>query len=137
MAFKFERDLEKTAIPFLEKRCFKFSWQVPLHNRVVDFVMINQEGFLVGIEFKLKDWKRALEQASLNSSSFDFVYVCLPGGKYLDKLKKDAEELGVGVMVYDDSIDTIKIELEAKKIMRQWKPNIKYLRDYLESRDVN
>ena len=137
MAFKFESDLEKAAIPFLEKKCFKFSWQVPLHNRVVDLVMINQEGSLVGIEFKLKNWKRALEQASLNSSSFDFVYVCLPGGKYLDKLKKDAEELGVGVMVYDDSIDTIKVELKAKKIMRQWKPNIKYLRDYLESRDVN
>ena len=111
---------------------FVYRWQVPLHNRVIDLVALNEKDELTSVEFKLKDWKRALEQARANSNAFDYVYVCLPGGKYLEKLKREANESGVGVMVYDENIGTIKVELTAKKVYRQWPPNIKHIKRYLE-----
>jgi len=137
MIFRTENDLEKAAIKFLKKMYFKFSWQVPIYNRMIDLAAVDQKGYLFGIEFKLRNWKQAIKQAKANLNSFDFVYVCLPGGKYLEELKKEAEELGIGVMIYDAKIKTIKIEVNAKKVLQQWSPNIKYLKDYLESRGKN
>jgi len=72
-----------------------------------------------------------------NSNSFDYIYVCVPGGSYLDRLTKNAEKLGVGVMVYDNEIGTIKIELPAQKIVKQWIPNVEYIKNYLSSRGTN
>ena len=137
MGFRLENELEKAAIPFLEENRFLYSWQVPLHNRVIDLAAINPEGQLIGVEFKLRDWNRALNQALRNSNAFDYIFVCVPGGSYLEKLTKKADELGVGVMVYDNEIGTIRIEHPAQKIERQWKPNVEYIRNFLRSRGTN
>ena len=137
MVFQLENELEKAALPFLKGNQFLYSWQVPIHNRLIDLAAIDSNGQLIGIEFKLKDWKRALKQAVRNSNSFDYIYVCVPGGSYLDRLTKNAEKLGVGVMVYDNEIGTIKIELPAQKILKQWIPNVEYIKNYLSSRGTN
>ena len=134
MGFRLENELEKAAIPFLEGNRFQYSWQVPLHNRVIDLAAINVEGQLIGIEFKLKDWKRALKQALRNSNAFDYIYICVPGGSYLDRLTKEAKELGIGVMIYVKEIGSIRIELPAQRVMRQWKPNVEYIKNFLRSR---
>jgi len=137
MAFQSEEDLEKSAVSFLNESFFAYSWQVPLYNRIIDLVAIDNEGKLVGIEFKLRDWKRAINQALANSNSFDFIYVCLPGGRYLSRLKDMAEKHGIGVMIYDPKINTIRIEMNARKINRQWKPNVQYLRNFINSKGGN
>jgi hypothetical protein len=137
MVFQWENELEKFAVPFLEHMQFQYCWQVPLHNRVIDLAAIDKRGKLYGIEFKLKDWKRALKQAIKNSNAFDYVYVCLPGGKYLNRLIQSAEEQGVGVMVFDEKIGTVKIELPARKITKQWKPNVEYIRNYLHQGGIH
>lgn len=134
MVFRCEKELEEAAVAFFKEMGFLYSWRVPLHNRVIDFAAIDCEGQLIGIEFKLKNWRRALEQAVRHSNSLDYIYVCLPGGNYLEKLKGKAEELGVGVMIYSAKAETITIELPAKRMTRQWKPNLEYLRDYLTAR---
>lgn len=137
MGFHLENELEKAAIPFLEGNRFLYSWQVPLHNRVIDLAALNSEGQLIGIEFKLKDWKRALKQALRNSNAFDYIYICVPGGSYLDRLTKEAKALGVGVMIYVKEIGTISIELPAQRVMRQWKPNVEYIKKFLRARGKN
>lgn len=137
MAFQFEYELEKAAIPFLKKMHFLYSRQVPLHNRLVDLAAIDSEGNLICIEFKLKNWKRALKQAMINSNAFDYIYVCLPGGNYLDRLKKDAIKFGIGVMIFDNENSTIKIDLPAQRITKQWNPNVDYIRGYINIMGVN
>lgn len=129
MVFQTEKELEKAAIPFLEQYLHMYSWQVPLHNRVIDLAAIDENGQLIGIEFKLRDWKRALTQAVYNTNAFDFMFVCVPGGRYMKKLKEYAKKLGVGVMNYDEEIETIKIVLNATKITKQWEPNVKYIKE--------
>jgi len=134
MEFRSERELERSAIPFLREQCENYSWQVPLFNRVIDLVAIDKDGKILGIEFKLRDWKRAIKQALVNSNSFDFMYVCVPGGSYIDRLKEEAKEYGIGVMIYDPEIKTVKIELRAQEISRQWWPNVRYVKKYIQTR---
>ena len=137
MAFQFERELEKAAIPFLDKSFALYKWQVPLYNRVIDCAAIDKENNLVGIEFKLKNWKRALEQAQKNANAFDYVYVCLPNANNVDKVIQSAGESGVGVLVFHFGIEKIKLELPAAKIERQWQPNVNYIREFLNQRGKN
>ena len=137
MIFKRENELEKAAIPFLKQNQFHFTWQVPLHNRNIDLAALDQNGNVIGIEFKLRNWKRALKQAVTNSNAFDYIYICVPGGRYLAKLEEHAIDLGVGVLIYDSDNNTIKIRVPAQKIERQWKPNVEFIRKYIEERVGN
>ena len=134
MVFKTEHELEQAATPFLYSKFNICAWQVPLYNRLIDFVAIVKSGNLISIEFKLKDWKRALIQAKTNSNAFDFVYICVPGGNYLEKLKIHAQFKGIGVFIYDIDNETLKIELPAQKVERQWPPNVEFIKSYLKIR---
>ena len=126
--FSKERDLEKAAIPFLRTSGYKFTFSVPLSNRVVDLAAIDEQGNLIGIEFKLSDWKRALTQARRSKNAFDFVFVCVPGGRYTDKLVREASTHGVGVMTFDRVTKGIKIQLPAVRVEQQWLPNLQFVR---------
>lgn len=137
MVFHSEKELEKKAVNFFENQNYYFKWQVPVYNRVVDLVALDNEKNVIGVEFKLKDWKRALKQAITNKNSFDYLYICVPGGSYLNSLTEKAQVLGVGVMVYDDDLGTIKIVLDAHKQEKQWKPNLDYLRSYIKQKGNN
>lgn len=131
MEFKKEIELEKKAVTFLKKGKYHFKWQVPLHNRIIDLVALDTNGNVLGIEFKLWDWKRALIQVKKNKNALDYAFVCVPGGNYIERLKEEASAEGIGVLVYSNEIGTIKIELPAKKITKQWNPNVEIIRNYL------
>lgn len=137
MELKFEEDLEKAAIPFFREKRLLCSWRVPLYDRVIDLVAIDKEGNLIGIEFKLRNWKRALEQVRTNLNAFDYGYVCLPGGNYLNRLLKKAKQLGIGVMIYNEDIRTIKIILEAQRVDPQWMPNVEYIKNHVKVRGIS
>lgn len=131
MTFQFEHELELVSEKYFVDNGFKFLKQVPLYNRIIDLVAIDSDGLLLSVEFKLRNWKRALEQALANSNSFDFSYVCVPGGRYMENLIENAKESGIGVMVYDDEVGTIKIVFKAERKTNKWRPNEIYLRNYL------
>lgn len=136
MVFHKESDLEEVAKPFLNNNFRNYIWQVPFFNKVIDLVAIDNQNNLVGIEFKLKDWKKALKQAITNSNAFDYLYVCVPGGKYTLSLIEKANELGIGVMIYNSEVNTIRIIHAAEKINRQWLPNKNFLINYVKERNI-
>lgn len=137
MGFLKETELEEASIPFLEEMGLNYKWRVPLYNRVVDLAAIDKDGNLIGIEYKLKDWKRAIGQALININSFDFIYICVPAGKYLTKIIEEARKHGIGVLAYNFDIKNILEELTAKKITQQWYPNKELIRNYLTDRGTN
>ena len=134
MAFRREVDLERAAEPFLKANGYTYAWQVPIHNRVLDLAAIHACGDTIGIEFKISNWKRALKQARTHRRSLDFVYVCLPGGKYNDKLIEAAREDGIGVLLFDESDGTVREQLPARRSAAQWLPNLDAVRQYIEER---
>lgn len=135
MTFRYEKELENAAKQFIEESFHKYDWQVPLYNRVIDLVALDNDMNIIGIEFKLRDWKKALQQLRSNSNSFDYMYICIPEGRYLSKLKKSASEIGAGVMIYNYDLQEIEIVLNPKKNNLTWEPNIRYIRDYIAGRD--
>ena len=82
MELKFESELERGTLPFLQNQMFKFCWQVPIGNKVIDLAAIDSNGNLVGIEYKLHDWKKAIKQAKNNANGFDFSYIFVPQKKF-------------------------------------------------------
>jgi hypothetical protein len=75
------------------------SHEVPLLGRFVDLVYI-KDGRVVTVEFKLRDWRRAIAQAKDHLLGADYAYVCMPERKISDKLRKELKKAGVGLIFY-------------------------------------
>lgn len=133
MKFKSEKEFEEIALPFFQSKYNLLLQQVPLHNKIIDLAAIDEHEHLIGVEFKLKDWKRALKQVVENLNAFDYMYVCIPGGTYIEKLLSKAKSIGIGVLTYDHDNSSIKCNLEPKRNCIQWKPNVDFVKDYIKS----
>ena len=131
MTFNSENDLVNAFVPFFEDQGLVYRLEVPVHNRMVDLAALDKKGNLIGVEFKLSDWKRALNQALTNRLSFDYIYVCVPRKRTVERFKAEAKRVGIGIMVVDPTTGVICVELDAQKIEKHWPPNQQFLRSYL------
>ena len=75
--------------------------EVPLLGRTIDLVYIDN-GVVVTIEFKLRDWRRAISQARDHLLGADYAYICMPRRTVTDGLRLELEEAGVGLVFYKD-----------------------------------
>jgi len=123
-----ESRLEDLVQAHLNASGYSTRCQVPLHNRIVDLVARDDAGNIVAVEVKLKQWKRAVRQATASRNSFDFVYVCMPAGPYVEALKNAASLEGVGVMLLDPETLEVRTVLQPEKPKHQWKPNVARMR---------
>lgn len=74
--------------------------EVPFLSRCIDMVMLTREKETITIEFKVKNWRHALEQVKSHKLGADRAYICLPIKKpsieLLDALIKEQ----VGLYLY-------------------------------------
>lgn len=95
-------------------------WEAPLLGRSVDLVFY-KDGAVHSIEFKLKDWRRAITQARDHQLGADFAYICLPGKSITEAMRETAEEAGVGILDLRESEDwPFATVLPAKRSKDQW-----------------
>ena len=59
--------------------------------------------YLLGIEVKCRDWKRAIRQARYQKLCCDMAAVALPAGKVSEELLKEASIFGLGVIAIGDA----------------------------------
>jgi len=105
------------------------SW-VPILGRCIDLAFI-EEGAVTTVEFKLRDWRRALEQARDHRLGADHAYVCMPRRQVSEKMRSELLRLGIGLFFFvergswpfeivldaprsEDTIDVIRAELRAR-----------------------
>jgi len=112
-----ELEFEEMTIPFIKKSFLFWSWQVPAWSRVIDFAGITPGGQSVGIEYKLQNWKKAIEQAFSHRLLYDFVYICMP--KMYEGAIPDARKRGVGIIVFNGKP---KVILKPRWNTMIWKP---------------
>jgi len=74
--------------------------EVPILGRSVDIAYLSEEEELITVEFKLKDWKRALRQAKDHMLAADFAYICMPYRTVTETMKSYLQEAGVGLLFY-------------------------------------
>lgn len=78
--------------------------EVPVFCRSVDLVIQEkQNAEIFAIEFKLHDWKRAIQQAQSVGLCFDYLYICLPKPKTNSSASKISDTCisnGVGLIIF-------------------------------------
>lgn len=123
MKYKSEAKLEEATIPLLHKHFVHWSFQVPNFNRVIDFGGILKNGALVGIEYKLYDWKGAIWQAVRHRLFFDFLYILIPKRKVSQAMRIEAKKTGIGILLFDGK--KIEVAIKPKFQVHQWLPKKK------------
>ena len=73
--------------------------EAPTLGRAIDLVLYRGRS-LTSIEFKLKDWKRALKQARDHRLVADYAYVCMPSKSLTSEIEKGFKDAGVGLFFY-------------------------------------
>lgn len=128
---KREIDLEKATIPFIEKNFKHWSWQMPSYSYVCDFMGINHQGAIIAIEYKLKDWKRAIEQTRHFPCCVDFVYILLQGGSWIDKAIHYIQggKYKTGILFFDG---TVNLALKPKWQTMIWEPSYRQTRKWIK-----
>lgn len=102
--------------------------EIPFLSRCIDIVMIDDFNEIISIEFKVKKWRHAIEQAVNHNLGADKAYICLPKRNITETLRNAIEEAGIGLLMYDNS-QTDKI-VEAIPV-RNGKKNISVFRKML------
>ncbi len=74
--------------------------EIPFFARCIDMVLVSSGDELVTIEFKLKNWREAIQQALDHKKGTDYAYICLPQRTPSEKLISALNEAGVGLLLY-------------------------------------
>lgn len=75
-------------------------WEAAILGRSADLLYLYDDA-LITVEFKLRDWRRALHQARDHQVGGDFSYVCVPR-EPTPALRKAARSDGIGVMRFEE-----------------------------------
>ena len=73
------------------------AWEAALLGRSVDLALFHNEARWT-VEFKKRDWRKALEQSRDHLLGADFAYVCLAELKPSEACLDAAHDAGVGVL---------------------------------------
>jgi hypothetical protein len=74
--------------------------EVPFLSRCIDMVMVTQENETITVEFKIKNWRHALEQVKSHKLGADRAYICLPIKKPSEGLLNALIKEHVGLYLY-------------------------------------
>jgi len=80
--------------------------------RPLDSIFIARR--IVAVEAKIRDWRRALEQAAANTWFASHSYVLLPCERFNENIAEHARRLGIGIMTVEDS--RVAIRLQARRL---------------------
>lgn len=109
----------------------KICIEVPIMGRSVDVALIRGNR-TIAIEFKLKNWKQALKQASDYKLACDLSYICLPEGRISDEVISHAREFGVGILVVNTNKEwPFRTIVNAVPSKEKWKSASLTFRDYI------
>src|SRR5690554_965307 len=108
--------------------------EVPYLSRSIDMVIVDQEDSIISIEFKLYNWKKALEQAKDHRLGSDKAYICMPepANGFSQQFKDELINNGIGLFVYNRNYNYPLDEFIKPKIdNNKWLPRVKSLQSLI------
>jgi len=84
--------------------------EVPFLSRCIDIVIITNELKSITIEFKIKNWRKAIEQAKNHKLGADKSYICLPEKKINNELFRLLQQEQIGLFIYNPNSTSILSE---------------------------
>lgn len=116
--------------------------EIPVFSRSVDLVEYDTHlNKITAIEFKIKDWKRAINQLITVSTCFDYLVLCLPKPKTekcLSNIKSKCSEIGIGLITWESDNNVFTKECNPKEVDILWKVQKRQIISYIkEQRQEN
>lgn len=99
----------------LEREWKIFAVEVPLFHRSIDVVFTDNSWKYYAIEFKLKNWKQAIEQAKDYMMWADFTFICIPKNVFSSKVKEAFVEYWFGIIIFDEIKEEFEIAINPIK----------------------
>ena len=127
-----EAQMVHVALRNLVGRGVQAAVEVPLLHRSIDLVFRDGHDY-VAVEFKVKDWKRAFEQARDHLIAADQVYVCIPSARVSEAVIATAEEYGVGLMSFEAD-EPLRVVVSAHRPKYVWRKAQAWLANAFASR---
>ena len=102
-----ESEMVKNSVLFLnsQNRFPVIKQEVPFLSRCIDLVLIDSKGRIISIEFKINNWRHAIEQACNHKLGSDKAYICIPKRTITDSLSSAIKDAGIGLLFYDSQKD--------------------------------
>ncbi len=116
-----------------KKNIFK---EIPVFSRSVDLVEYDARLHkITAVEFKISDWKRAIDQLITVSTCFDYLVLCLPKPKTekcLCNIKSKCIEIGIGLITWDSDSNIFTKECIPKEVSTIWNAQKKCIIRYIK-----
>jgi hypothetical protein len=84
--------------------CDSIVREVPFLSRCIDMVIFTKDKRTITIEFKIKNWRKALEQAKNHRLGADKSYICLPSKKLSEDLLDLLRTENIGLFLYNPNL---------------------------------
>lgn len=110
----------KSLIAINKNRSMPVCCEVPILGRSVDLAYVHDEA-LITVEFKLRDWRRAIVQALDHMLGADYCYVCMPKRSVSDLMRLELEKAGVGLLFFQEDEEwPFEEVIEARRSEHTW-----------------
>lgn len=108
-----EIDIVKKCVDYIKKTSakVKVETEVPFLSRCIDVIIIDESNNIISIEFKVNNWKQAIEQAKNHKLGADRAYICIPKRALSVQLEESIKNAGVGLLFFDESSDSLIEEI--------------------------
>ncbi len=127
-----EKDLIGSVKPKLANQYEVFE-EVGFLNRSIDMVLLDNS-ILITVEFKIKDWRKAISQIEAHLIVADYSYLCMPKRDFSENMSFLLKKKGIGLWLYDYETDELIETIRPKKSFMQWKFYKKFLLERLLTR---
>jgi hypothetical protein len=111
MRYALEEELRKPVHDYFRTKKYSVFDEVRLFSRDIDIVA-KRRNEIIAVELKLRDWKKAINQACLNQRVSDYSYVALPEPLW-NRIDRDVYTISVA-----QGIGLLSVHGVARQIMR-------------------
>lgn len=132
-----------------QRQCFIEQWdnptvvlacEVPVFCRSVDLVTYDKkQKILTSIEFKTRNWKRAIEQVLSTAISFDYLEICIRKPRTeisQQKVIRCCADIGIGLYFFDTETKVFEHSLMPQKAHKIWNVQKRQVIEFVEKGNV-
>ena len=104
--------------------------EIPYMSRSIDMVIVEKSDRIITIEFKLKNWKKALKQAKVHKYGANEAYICMPepARGFQEEFIRALENAGIGLYQYKSEKEIpLDLVVAAREEKNRWQPRVDLL----------
>jgi hypothetical protein len=115
-----EQGYVRSALIALRRRGVQAAWEAALLGRSVDLAFLLDDSVYT-VEFKKRDWRRAMVQAKDHLLGTDFAYICVAEQEPTEAFLMEARQAGIGVVRFRTDEDwPFEVVIEAPPSQQTW-----------------